>query len=143
MLKTTQIFIILALTSLAAGGCLFVDHDPDCVGDDCYADGDIAFFWSFELADGGETSSCNLSGVARVDVEVFDEYGYSEFAVYDLACDSEGAVLTDFLPGAYEIQLVAYCRTGEPTHEAWFDLWVDSGFNDYGVLMLDYLGPCL
>ena len=142
-MKKQSLWIIALSLSTLLQGCLIVDEDPDCIGDSCYAvDGDMAFYWDFELEDGSLTSSCATSEVARLDLEVFDEYGDSEFAVYDVPCESEGAILTNFLPGTYEIQLVGTCRTGEVTHEAWYELWVDSGANDYGTLTLDFLQPC-
>ncbi|MBN2497815.1 MAG: hypothetical protein JXR96_24685 [Deltaproteobacteria bacterium] len=134
-------FVVLA--AACAPGCLVIDHeDPGCIGDCDPGIGDIAFYWNFELESGELTDSCTRADVARVDIEVFDSYGDSEFAVYDTPCEGQGAILTDFLAGRYHLELVAHCRNGIISHEGWYDLRVDLGENDYGTLTLDYLRSC-
>lgn len=144
-MKRAHAFLMAAVVALAAPGCIFVeDGDPDCYGDYCgTGSGDIAFYWSFELADGSATDSCQLADVARIDTEVYDDQGYLEYSVFDRPCGDLGLVLTDFRPGYYELVLTGVCPLGTVTHEGWFEVWVEPGeVNDYGVLELDYLGPC-
>lgn len=136
---------LLAGLVLMAPGCLIVDHeDPGCTGDHCGTQiGNIGFWWSFELSDGDVADSCVVADVARVDVRVYDEWGELEYAVLDRPCGDLGLDLTNFYTGYYELQVTGRCNLGYVTHEGWFDFYLGPGDNELGVLVLDYLGPCL
>lgn len=144
--RAMRIATIAILTGLmaTAGGCLITDHEHiDCYGDYCGAGiGTIGFWWSFELPDGSVTDSCSLADVARVDVRVFNDRGDLEYLVPDRPCGDLGLDLFDFVSGWYGLQITGTCPSGSITHDGYFDLWVGSGSNDFGVLILDYLGPC-
>jgi hypothetical protein len=133
------------LASLVGGaGCVFIDPGHDCYGDSCgTVPGDIGFYWSFELPEGGRTESCLQAGAARMDIRLYDQYGERlEFEVVDRPCGDQGAILTDFWPGSYVLQLAARCRDGGVGYVGWFDLWVGSGFNEFGTLTLEPRGGC-
>lgn len=142
-----KILLSLSIFTVAFGAnaCLVVDHESQgCYGTDCGSSpGNIGFWWSFELADGSTTDSCELADVARVDVRVFDSEGYQEFSVLDRPCGDLGMDLTNFDSGWYDIELTGRCPTGVVTHEGWFDEYIYPGENELGVLTLDYSGPCL
>jgi hypothetical protein len=141
-MKPTILTLMLAL-ALSSPACLIDNGHNDCYGDDCHVDSaNFGFWWEFELGDGSLTDSCLRADVSRVDVRIYDEYGDLEYAVLDRPCGDMGLDLFDFYPGWYEIQLKARCGSGAYTHESWYDLWADAGENDFGVLTLDYLGPC-
>jgi hypothetical protein len=129
---------------LLVSGCVLIDHDHDCYGDECGTQpGDIGFYWAFRLPE-TVTDSCLQANVARMDVRLFDQYGEGlEFEVLDRPCGDQGAVLTEFWPGSYVLQLSARCRDGELGFEGWFDLSVGPGYNEFGTLTLDPLGGCL
>jgi len=143
-MKIANIALLAALV-LAAPGCLIVDHeDPGCYGDYCGTEiGNFGFWWSFELDDGFVSDSCAVADVARIDVRVFDDYGDLEYAVLDRPCGDLGLDLIDFYTGYYELQLTGICPSGAVTHEGWYEFYVGPGDNELGVLVLDYLGPCI
>lgn len=131
-----------------ASGCMIVDHHghPGCIGDACGEEpADISFLWNFELSNGHTVDSCYMADVARIEIEIFDEWGNLEFATApDRPCEDLGATITDFLPGNYELTIRGVCPSGAYTHEGFWNLEVYSGYlNDFGVLTLPYLGPCL
>lgn len=136
--------VILPILLLLSPACLIVDHEhPGCVGELCYEDyGEIAFWWSFETWDGGVTDSCYDAEVALMDIIVYDARGNPEFEALNRPCGDTGAIIDNFYPGNYELQLTAVCRTGMITHEGYWDMEVYAGRNDYGVLTLPYLGDC-
>lgn len=142
-MKTTIGMLVPAMV-LCLQGCIIVDHeDPDCIGDYCGSStGDIEFFWAFELPDGSVTDECYLADVATMDVFIYDDFGDLEFRALDRPCEDMGAIIDNFYPGGYELELVATCRTGRITHEGWWYLDVYEGTNDFGTLTLSYLGPC-
>jgi len=142
-MKIANIALLAALV-LAAPGCLIVDHeDPGCYGDYCGDPiGNFGFWWSFELADGSVSDSCDVADVARMDVRVFNDRGDLEYAVLDRPCRDLGLDLYDFRTGRYDLQLTGRCSLGSVTHEGWYEVYVDAGENELGVLVLDYLEPC-
>lgn len=145
MNKTASILLACLLTSaFISSGCMIVDHEsPGCYGDECgLGPGNMGFWWSFELADGTTTDSCQMADVARVDVRVYDNEGYLEYSVLDRPCGDLGLDLTNFASDWYDIQLVGRCSSGTTTHEGWFNEYIYPGVNELGVLTLDYLGPC-
>jgi hypothetical protein len=138
--------IMLAIGSIMflSSGCIVLDHQhPGCVGADCNLQpGEIRFYWGFELEDGSSTDWCNAADVTAVDLTIYDAWGDVEFEAADRPCDDMGAIIDNFFPDDYDLQLVGICSTGEVTHEGYWTLAVDPGLNDYGTLVLDYLGPC-
>ncbi len=145
MKKSILLFACLATGAFIFSGCIIVDHeDQGCYGDYCgEGPGNMGFWWSFELADGSVTDSCELADVSRVDVRVYDSDGYLEYSVLDRPCGDLGLDLTNFASGWYDIQLVGRCSVGTTTHEGWFNQYIYPGENELGVLTLDYLGPCI
>jgi hypothetical protein len=143
LMKLAKIAILIGFC-LAPASCLVVDHERvDCYGDYCDSEvGNIGFWWSFELPDGSVTDSCGLAEVARVDVRVYNDWGDLEFASMDRPCGDLGLDLFDFVSGWYSLQLTGRCNRGVITHDGYYDLWVGGGQNEFGVLVLDYLGPC-
>lgn len=136
--------LMLPVLFMITPACIIVDDDHHhCVGDDCYVDlGNIEFFWDFELGFSGEVGLCYESEVAAVDVYIYDEWGDLEFRALDRPCEDTGAIIDNFYPGTYDIQLVGVCRSGAVTHEGWWTVDVYSGVNDFDYLTLSYLGPC-
>jgi len=124
---------------------MFEDDRHDCYGDGCGSlPGDIGFYWEFALPGGGSTDNCMLVDVARMDVRVYDAFGDQlEFEVRDRPCSDQGAILTDFWPGDYVLELGATCRLGGVGYTGWFDLGVFEGPNEFGTLVLDSSGGCL
>jgi hypothetical protein len=145
MKAKTLAIAILPVMLLLSPACLIVDHEgPHCVGDLCGTDlGDIAFYWSFEMWDGYVTDSCYDSEVAFIDVIIYDAWGDVEFEALNRPCGDLGAEIDNFYPGTYDLQLVAFCRSGMITHEGYWEMEIYEGYNDYGTLTLPYLGDCL
>jgi len=143
-MRKTSLFMLPICLMLASQGCIIVDHEhPGCVGDACYEEpGEISFWWAFELYDGQTTDWCNVADVSRVDIVIYNSYGDPEFEALDRPCGDMGAIIDNFWPGTYEMQLVGICPTGYVTHEGWWEFEVYSGRNELGELVLDYLGDC-
>jgi hypothetical protein len=147
-MKTVNVkLILLPALILLAPGCFWVDHNHHgCVGDQCgVTTGDIQFFWGFELAAGTTTDNCAVADVARIDLWIYNDLGNLEYSTSpDRPCGDLGAVITDFWPGYYQIEIEGICPTGAVTHQGVFDIEVYEGqINDYGTLTLDYLAPCI
>lgn len=137
-------FAILPVMLLLSPACILVDDGHHCVGDLCGADlGDIEFYWSFEMWDGRVTDSCYDAEISRMDVYIYDAWGDLEFRAEDRSCEDKGAIIDNFYPGTYELQLIAICRNGLITHEGFWEIEVYEDVNDFGVLTLPYLGDCL
>ncbi len=134
---------LLATTLMIAPGCFIEDHEEDCYDDCGPGNGDIGFWWTFELADGSVTDDCFMADVARIDTRVYDEYDNLEYTVADRPCEDQGLVMTNFDEGMYYLEMTAHCRSGITTHEGQYEIWVEPGNNEYGDLVLDYLRPCM
>jgi hypothetical protein len=136
---------ILPVVLMLSPACIIVDHErPHCIGDLCGEDlGDIEFYWSFEMWDDSVTNSCADAEISRMDVYIFDSWGDLEFRAQDRPCEEMGAIIDNFYPGTYELQLTGICRTGLITHEGYWDIDIYSGTNDYDELVLPYLSDCL
>jgi hypothetical protein len=136
---------ILPIMLFLTPACIIVDHEhPGCIGEFCDENyGEIAFWWSFEMRDGSVTDSCYDAEISEMDVIIYDELGDLEFEALGRPCGDTGAIIDNFYPGTYELQLTAVCRTGMITHESYWDIEVYEGRNDFGVLILPYLGDCL
>jgi len=139
-----SILVLLPVIMLLAPGCILIDHEnPGCIGSNCNEyPGDIRFYWAFELADGSSTDWCNVADIARIDLVIYDDWGDLEFEAYDLPCGDMGAIIDNFWPGTYELQLSGICSSGRITHEGWWEFDVYEGTNDYGTVVLDYVGRC-
>jgi len=142
--KLLMATLLVACAGLAGSGCLVVQHEhPSCVGSSCnLAPGSIAFYWSFALDDGSVSDWCDVAGVSWVDVYVYDAYGDIEFQALNRPCGDTGAIIDNFTPGLYDLDLVGICPSGTITHEGWWTIDIGPGYNDLGVLVLDYLAPC-
>ena len=137
--------LLLPILFLLSPGCIILDHEhPGCVGESCYVGtGEIQFYWAFEEVDGSVTDWCNVADVARIDIVIYNGWGDLEFEALDRPCEEMGAIIDQFLPDTYEMQLVGTCPTGRVTHEGWWEFDVYEGANDLGTLILDYLGACI
>ena len=147
-MKTLRFGSAIAMAFLAVAcclpGCIVIDHEGGgCRGDLCSAEpGEMRFYWAFELEDGSASDWCDVAKVARIDIAIYNDWGEVEFMALDRPCGDAGAVIDNFLPGTYTINLRGVCQTATLTHEGWWTVDVHPGINDYGVLVLDYLGPC-
>ena len=134
---------LLATLVMMAPGCLIEGPDEHCYGDYGPGNGDIGFWWNFELADGSVTDDCFTAEVARIDTRVYDDCDNLEYEVEDRPCEDLGLVMTNFDEGMYYLEMTAHCRSGITTHEGQYEIWVEPGNNEYGDLVLDYLRPCM
>ncbi len=142
-MKKSMMMTLSCLACLSFSGCYVVGNDPPgCLGGSCAVDpGEIWFYWSFEDAFGSVTDICTEAEVSRVGIYIYDDQGYLEFDA-ERPCGDFGAIIDNFYPGNYEIQLIGLCRAGWITHESWYQIDIDPGINDFGTLVLDYQGPC-
>jgi hypothetical protein len=144
-MRTLSVCVLAAALALGSTGCVFEDGEHGCYAEDCGSlPGDIGFYWAFALPGGGSTDNCMQADVARMDVRVWDAWGEElEFEILDRPCTDQGALLTDFWPGDYTLELAATCRLGGEGFTGWFELQVFEGPNEFGTLVLDPSGGCL
>lgn len=126
---TTRLLPLVATLVLgAASGCVVNNPPPPP------QPGSITFSWLFE----GERD-CDAAGVAELDVQVFDADGRVFFETVE--CFGDALTLTDFTPGAYEILLDAYSRSGRPLYAGEGFVQVQPGVeNDIGDIELFRIG---
>ncbi|RME25328.1 MAG: hypothetical protein D6806_08020 [Deltaproteobacteria bacterium] len=142
-----RLFFATSLCMAALAGtsaCIVIDHEGSgCRGDLCWVDpGEITFYWAFELEDGSTTDWCDVADVARIDVTVYNDWGEVEFQALDRPCGDTGAIIDNFIPGTYTLNLRGICPLGVLTHEGWWTADVYPGINELGVLTLEYVGAC-
>ena len=143
-MKAFKMLSVLAVLTLAPG-CILVDehHHPGCVGEECITStGDMLFYWAFELVDGTVTDQCDLAEISKVDIYIYNGYGDLEFSAIDNPCGDLGAIIYNFLPDVFTIDLQAVCTTGRFTHSGQWTVDLYEGSNDYGILTLGYDDLC-
>ena len=129
---STRILSALALlVAVASGtGCVYVYDGPEISNEP----GDISFQWSFA----GETR-CASAGVDEVGVQILSVGGETLFEDV-LDCQGGGLLVTDFLPGRYEIWLDAFNANGDLLYQGEDLVQVHPAMeNDAGLLVLDRL----
>jgi hypothetical protein len=121
------------LAAAIAAGCIVNDGAPS---PSPQVEGDIAFSWSFN----GEPS-CDAAGVDEIDLVVLQD-GEVVFVLDHEPCTGGGLVLTDFLPGRYDVEIDAYDRESTLRFHGAFSVRVEGGReNDVGVVVLAPAAP--
>lgn len=104
--------------------------------------GFIEFSWEFGI----DGLDCTAAGVERVKVAIYDEAGETELFRADPIpyCDDQGAIITNWDLGSYNLVLEGVCASDLETGYL-FDGIVDvtlPGRNDFGVISLEDVGGC-